>query len=69
MYCLVGLQLQLQRNEVIALINLLNRLSESVKFVNERGSSIEKLLQGKIAEPELAIHQVSTLQRIWKFVV
>ncbi|KAL5564652.1 hypothetical protein UlMin_027816 [Ulmus minor] len=61
--------LQLQRNEVIALINLLNRLSESVKFVNERGSSIEKLLQGKIAEPELAIHQVSTLQRIWKFVV
>ncbi|KAI4343088.1 hypothetical protein MLD38_027631 [Melastoma candidum] len=31
--------LQLQRNEVISLMNLLNRLSESVKFVHEMASS------------------------------
>uniref|UniRef100_A0A0A9AR25 Uncharacterized protein n=1 Tax=Arundo donax TaxID=35708 RepID=A0A0A9AR25_ARUDO len=37
--------LQLQRNEVIALFNLLNRLSESVKFVHEKGSSIEDVIQ------------------------
>uniref|UniRef100_A0A0D9WHB3 Uncharacterized protein n=1 Tax=Leersia perrieri TaxID=77586 RepID=A0A0D9WHB3_9ORYZ len=34
--------LQLQRNEVIALVNLLNRLSESVNFVHEKGPSIDK---------------------------
>ncbi|MBA0568795.1 hypothetical protein Golob_006263, partial [Gossypium lobatum] len=33
--------LQLQRNEVIALMNLLNRLSESVKFVHEMGAAAE----------------------------
>ena len=38
-------QLQLQRNEVIALFNLLNRLSESVKFVHEKGSSIEEVIK------------------------
>ncbi|XP_024968232.1 endoplasmic reticulum oxidoreductin-1-like isoform X1 [Cynara cardunculus var. scolymus] len=32
--------LQLQRNEVIALINLLNRLSESLIYVNKMGSSV-----------------------------
>ncbi|KAL6636960.1 hypothetical protein ACP70R_024532 [Stipagrostis hirtigluma subsp. patula] len=37
--------LQLQRNEVIALFNLLNRLSESVKFVHEKGSSIEEVIE------------------------
>ncbi|CAN6286930.1 unnamed protein product [Urochloa humidicola] len=37
--------LQLQRNEVIALFNLLNRLSESVKFVHEKGSSIEEVIK------------------------
>jgi hypothetical protein len=37
-------QLQLQRNEVIALFNLLNRLSESVKFVHEKGSSVEEVI-------------------------
>ncbi|NP_001170065.1 Endoplasmic reticulum oxidoreductin-1 [Zea mays] len=36
--------LQLQRNEVIALFNLLNRLSESVKFVHEKGSSVEEVI-------------------------
>lgn len=35
--------LQLQRNEVIALMNLLNRLSESVKLVQETGQSAEKI--------------------------
>ncbi|CAA0808737.1 Endoplasmic reticulum oxidoreductin-1 [Striga hermonthica] len=39
--------LELQRNEVIALVNLLNRLSESVKHVNEIGPSIEQ----KVAPP------------------
>ena len=42
---LVITQLQLQRNEVIALFNLLNRLSESVKFVHEKGSSIEEVIK------------------------
>ncbi|KAG4195919.1 hypothetical protein ERO13_A06G139100v2 [Gossypium hirsutum] len=40
--------LQLQRNEVIALMNLLNRLSESVKFVHEMGAAAEKLVQGRM---------------------
>lgn len=38
------MQLQLQRNEVIALVNLLNRLSESVKLVHELGPSIDKTM-------------------------
>lgn len=40
-------QIQLQRNEVIASINLLNRLSESIKLVHEMGPSIERIY-GKI---------------------
>ncbi|KAJ1698327.1 hypothetical protein LUZ63_006839 [Rhynchospora breviuscula] len=40
--------LQLERNEIIALINLLNRLSESVKFVHEMGPRAEKLVKGKV---------------------
>ncbi|KAJ4726582.1 Endoplasmic reticulum oxidoreductin-1 [Melia azedarach] len=43
--------LQLQRNEVIALVNLLNRLSESVKFVHEMGPSIEKIMEKQISDP------------------
>lgn len=43
-------QLQLQRNEVIALMNLLNRLSESVKLVHEMGSALE-MMKGQIAPP------------------
>ncbi|RZR84283.1 hypothetical protein BHM03_00011062, partial [Ensete ventricosum] len=35
--------LQLQRNEVIVLFNLLNRLSESVKFVRDMGPLMEKM--------------------------
>ena len=50
---LMYIQLQLQRNEVIALINLLNRLSESVKFIHEMGPTAEKLMKGKVnATPE-----------------
>ncbi|KAL1567476.1 Endoplasmic reticulum oxidoreductin-1 [Salvia divinorum] len=40
-------RVQLQRNEVIASINLLNRLSESVKLVHEMGPSVEQMF-GKI---------------------
>ena len=50
---LIHMQLQLQRNEVIALTNLLNRLSESVKFVYEMGPAAEKLIKRKAnATPE-----------------
>ncbi|CAK9321220.1 unnamed protein product [Citrullus colocynthis] len=45
------LGLDLQRNEVIALMNLLNRLSESVKFVHEVGPSVETTMEGQIAAP------------------
>ncbi|PRQ30671.1 putative thiol oxidase [Rosa chinensis] len=38
--------LQLQRNEVIALVNLLNRLSESVETVRQSGDSIRKVAEG-----------------------
>ncbi|KAL3508905.1 hypothetical protein ACH5RR_028306 [Cinchona calisaya] len=43
--------LQLQRNEVIVLVNLLNGLPESVKFVHEVSLSIEKKIQGLLSEP------------------
>lgn len=46
---------------MIALLNLLNRLSESVKFVHERGSSVEKILE-QIVEPP--VYNVSTWQRM-----
>ncbi|KAG9152137.1 hypothetical protein Leryth_026808 [Lithospermum erythrorhizon] len=36
--------LKVQRNEVIALMNLLHRLSESIKFVHETESEVEKNL-------------------------
>lgn len=39
-------QLELQRNEVIALMNLLNRLSESVSFVYEMGPTTERIMEG-----------------------
>lgn len=47
MYLLLAIQLQLQRNELIALMNLLNRLSESVKFVREFGPTAETVDGGK----------------------
>lgn len=55
------LQLQLQRNEVIALVNLLNRLSESVKLVNEIGPSVEKTMEKFTSEP--LIQEFSLLER------
>lgn len=48
---LLVFQLQLQRNEVIALMNLLNRLSESVKFVHDKGPYAERIVGGKISSP------------------
>jgi ERO1-like protein alpha len=42
---LIVFQLQ-QQNEVIALMNLLNRLSESVKFVHEMGPTAERITKG-----------------------
>ncbi|XP_064940128.1 endoplasmic reticulum oxidoreductin-1-like isoform X1 [Musa acuminata AAA Group] len=47
----INQQLQLQRNEVIALMNLLNRLSESVKFVHDKGPYAERIVGGKISSP------------------
>ncbi|KAK2990822.1 hypothetical protein RJ640_004185 [Escallonia rubra] len=40
----LGQALLLQRNEVIALMNLLHRLSESVRFVHDMGPSVEKMI-------------------------
>jgi len=53
------LQLQLQRNEVIALMNLLNRLSESVKFVHEVGPAAHSVM-----EEHVSAH--TTLVNAWK---
>ncbi|XP_065878064.1 endoplasmic reticulum oxidoreductin-1-like [Euphorbia lathyris] len=43
--------LQLQRNEVIALINLLNRLSESVNLVHEMGPAVEMIMNKSPTTP------------------
>lgn len=59
-------QLQLQRNEVIALMNLLNRLSESLKVVHEMGTSAEMTIKGQISAPAA---QSCPLQRIWASIV
>ncbi|XP_057549961.1 endoplasmic reticulum oxidoreductin-1 [Amaranthus tricolor] len=58
------LPLQLQRNEVIALVNLLHRLSESVKLVHEKGPYVEKIV-GQVSGIPL---KASTLQRLWQSV-
>lgn len=57
-----GVQLQLQRNEVIALVNLLNRLSESVKLVHEMGQSAEMAMEGQVSTPTAPS---CPLQKIW----
>lgn len=62
-----GQSLQLQRNEVISLINLLNRLSESVKFVHDMGPSIENATEGQVSEPPLS--KLKEWQRIWESVI
>ncbi|KAG5515861.1 hypothetical protein RHGRI_036789 [Rhododendron griersonianum] len=56
-------RLQLQRNEVIALMNLLNRLSESVKFIHKvgPGPSISKTMGGPLSVPT----NLRPLLRLW----
>lgn len=61
------LQLQLHRNEVIALVNLLNRLSESVKFVHEKGPSIERIMKDRPLDP--SVQELGLCQRLWESVV
>ncbi|PKI68048.1 endoplasmic reticulum oxidoreductin-2-like [Punica granatum] len=58
-----GHALQLQRNELIALMNLLNRLSESVKFVREMGPTAEAICGGD--KPHLLDKQSCPLHRMW----
>lgn len=58
--------LQFQRNEVIALVNLLNRLSESINFVHEALPKIEGKIKSPLSEP--LRHESSTWQRIWEAV-
>ncbi|KAF6150594.1 hypothetical protein GIB67_022206 [Kingdonia uniflora] len=58
--------LQLQRNEVIALVNLLNRLSESVKLIREMGPSVEKIIEAQDAP---STHQRNTLTKFWNFFI
>ncbi|CAL0320182.1 unnamed protein product [Lupinus luteus] len=55
----LGHILQLQRNEVIALMNLLNRLSESVEFVRVIGPTAERIIVGHPSS-------YNTLIRSWK---
>ncbi|KAG7563955.1 Endoplasmic reticulum oxidoreductin 1 [Arabidopsis suecica] len=54
--------LQLQRNEVIALVNLLNHLSESVKMVHDMGPDVEDQIAKVSAKP-------GRLRRIWDLAV
>jgi len=44
MISILFFQLHLQRNEVIALVNLLNRLSESVDFVHKMAPHVDKIM-------------------------
>lgn len=55
--------LQLQRNEVIALVNLLNRLSESVNFVHKMSPLVEKM-ENPLSRP--LAEDISSWQRICK---
>lgn len=63
-FVLLVLQLQLHRNEVIALVNLLNRLSESIKVVHERGPLVERLM--KHLPSESSVQQMSVWKRLWE---
>lgn len=54
--------LQVQRNEVIALMNLLNRLSESVKLVHEMGPAAEKVVEGQNSSPAAFIRLLEKMQ-------
>lgn len=56
--------LQLQRNEVIALMNLLNRLSESLKSVTDMGSSAA--MEGLVSDsPFKGISLIQRLRGSW----
>ncbi|XP_074311238.1 endoplasmic reticulum oxidoreductin-1 [Silene latifolia] len=57
--------LQLQRNEVIALVNLLNRLSESVKLVHEMGPSVDRMVSEVSGPPA---QESGVLTRLWQLV-
>ncbi|KAL1812996.1 hypothetical protein ACET3Z_023061 [Daucus carota] len=57
-------RLQLHRNEVIALVNLLNRLSESIKVVHERGPLVERLMNHLPSES--SVQQMSVWKRLWE---
>ncbi|KAI4368079.1 hypothetical protein MLD38_016682 [Melastoma candidum] len=58
--------LQLQRNEVIALMNLLNRLSESVKFVHEMAAEMPAGGHTAPSAVGCPYHQVlASLKKIW----
>ncbi|XP_052179108.1 endoplasmic reticulum oxidoreductin-1 [Diospyros lotus] len=61
--------LHLQRNEVIALINLLNRLSESIKLVKEMGPSAETLIGGLIQEPTSQDTFSFSWRRLWESMI
>lgn len=63
-FVLLVLQLQLHRNEVIALVNLLNRLSESIKFVREKGPLVERLM--KDLPSEISVQRISLWRRLWE---
>jgi ERO1-like protein alpha len=71
---LLSMQPQLQRNEVIALVNLLNRLSESVKYVREQGPSIEKIMERQISDSSEPKHGSKwqrageSLFQLWQFI-
>ncbi|VFQ61891.1 unnamed protein product [Cuscuta campestris] len=55
--------LQLQRNEVIALMNLLNRLSESINFLHEMSPNVEKTME------RLVSHHPTSVMSSWKGLV
>ncbi|KAF3659816.1 Endoplasmic reticulum oxidoreductin-2 [Capsicum annuum] len=61
------LQLQLQRNEVIAPVNLLNQLSESIELVQEMSPTFEKSTKGLSLQP--AAKLISSWKRLWETVV
>lgn len=67
LFVLLVLQVQLHRNEVIALVNLLNRLSESIKFVHEKGPLVERLM--KDLPSEISAEQMSLWRRLWESTV
>ncbi|KAF9626544.1 hypothetical protein IFM89_034957 [Coptis chinensis] len=60
------LQLRLQRNEVIALVNPLNRLSESMTFVHEMEPAIEKTVKDRVSAHS---GETSTWKRLLKSVI